>query len=61
MDLHMPIMDGFTAATHIRVMNDRDKAAIPIIAMTATGLAEEKKQALKHGMNELHRMPEYYL
>lgn len=52
MDLHMPIMDGFTATTHIRVMNDKEKAAIPIIAMTATGLAEEKKQALKHGMNE---------
>ena len=51
MDLHMPVMDGFTATTHIRVMNDKEKAAIPIIAMTATGLAEDKKQALKHGMN----------
>jgi len=51
MDLHMPVMDGFTATTHIRVMDDKAKAAIPIIAMTTNGLAEEKKQALKHGMN----------
>lgn len=51
MDLHMPVMDGFTATTHIRVMNDKEKAMTPIIAMTATGLADEKKQALKHGMN----------
>lgn len=51
MDVHMPIMDGLTATTHIRVMNDKEKASIPIIAMTATGLAEDKKQALKHGMN----------
>lgn len=51
MDVHMPIMDGLTATTHIRVMNDKQKAAVPIIAMTATGLAEDKKLALKHGMN----------
>lgn len=52
MDLHMPVMDGYTATTHIRLMNDKDKASIPIIAMTVTGLAEDKKKALQHGMNE---------
>lgn len=57
MDLHMPVMDGFTATTHIRVMNDKDKAAIPIIAMSATGLAEDKRLALKHGMNGFIHKP----
>ncbi|MBQ7359200.1 MAG: response regulator [Lachnospiraceae bacterium] len=57
MDLHMPIMDGFTATTHIRVMNDKEKATIPIIAMSATGLAEDKRQALKHGMNGFIHKP----
>ncbi len=57
MDLHMPVMDGFTATTHIRVMNDKEKASIPIVAMSATGLADDKRLALKHGMNGFIKKP----
>jgi signal transduction histidine kinase/CheY-like chemotaxis protein len=36
MDLHMPVMDGYSASTAIRQLNDAQKAAITIIALTAS-------------------------
>lgn len=50
MDIRMPEMDGYEAATKIRAL-DRDDANIPIIAMTADAFAEDVAKALKSGMN----------
>nr|MDP9046534.1 response regulator [Bacteroidota bacterium] len=36
MDIHMPVMDGYTAALAIRALSDPAKANIPIIALTAS-------------------------
>jgi signal transduction histidine kinase/CheY-like chemotaxis protein len=36
MDLHMPVMDGYTASATIRQLSDAQKAAIRIIAVTAS-------------------------
>ena len=52
MDVQMPVMNGYDAATKIRRMDDRQKAGIPIIAMTANAFSEDKQAALDAGMND---------
>lgn len=52
MDIQMPNMNGYDAARKIRAMSDRQKANIPIIAMTANAFNEDKKRALDCGMNQ---------
>ena len=52
MDIQMPVMNGYDAATKIRRMDDPQKAGIPIIAMTANAFAEDKQAALDAGMND---------
>ena len=51
MDIQMPNMDGYQAAKYIRHLNDKKKAEIPIIAMTANAFAEDRKRAFDAGMN----------
>ena len=51
MDIQMPEMDGYEAARAIRQLPDREKACIPIIAMTANAFEEDKKDAMAAGMN----------
>ena len=52
MDVQMPVMNGYDAATKIRRMDDPQKAGIPIIAMTANAFSEDKQAALDAGMND---------
>ena len=52
MDVQMPVMNGYDAATKIRRMDDHQKAGIPIIAMTANAFSEDKQAALDAGMND---------
>lgn len=51
MDLQMPEMDGLTAATLIRKKNG-PLGKIPIIAMTAHALEDEKKKCFEAGMDD---------
>ncbi|MCM1136737.1 MAG: response regulator [Clostridium sp.] len=51
MDVQMPIMDGYEATRTIRALNRKDVETIPIIAMTANAMEEDKENALKSGMN----------
>lgn len=51
MDIQMPNMNGYKATQTIRLSSDKQKANIPIIAMTANAFAEDKKNAFKAGMN----------
>ena len=51
MDIQMPKMDGYKATQAIRNLPDKDKACIPIIAMTANAFEEDKREAIAAGMN----------
>ena len=51
MDIQMPNMDGYKATQAIRNLQDKDKACIPIIAMTANAFEEDRRDAIAAGMN----------
>ena len=51
MDIQMPQMNGYKATQEIRHLPDKDKACIPIIAMTANAFEEDKRDAIAAGMN----------
>ena len=48
MDLQMPIMSGYEATQEIR----REDKNIPIIALTAAAMVEDKQKVLEAGMND---------
>ena len=51
MDIQMPHLNGYEAACRIRALADHEKAAIPIIAMTANAFEEDRQNAFAAGMN----------
>ena len=51
MDIQMPNMDGYKATQAIRHLPEKDKACIPIVAMTANAFEEDKRDAIAAGMN----------
>ena len=51
MDIQMPIMDGYEAVKKIRMLDNKELANVPIIAMTANAFEEDKKKAMEIGMN----------
>lgn len=58
MDCHMPEMNGFDAARHIRAIeSQRGEPPVPIVALTASTQQEVQQACLQAGMNECLSKP----
>lgn len=57
MDLKMPIMDGYEATIAIRKLDGEKYQHLPVIALTASALADTKAEMLSSGMNDYVAKP----
>ena len=57
MDVQMPEMDGMEATQNIRKLDIDGVKNLPVIALTAGALKEEKEKALNAGMNDFLTKP----
>ncbi|MFM8444171.1 MAG: response regulator [Methylococcus sp.] len=55
MDIQMPIMDGLTATRAIR--EDPVLASLPVVALSAGALVEEREAAFRAGVNDFMAKP----
>ena len=52
MDIEMPVMDGYEATMRIRKLPNRIRANIPVIALTANAVPENRERAVVVGMDD---------
>jgi CheY-like chemotaxis protein len=58
MDCHMPEMDGFEATVEIRRReNELGRTAMPIVALTASVLQEDRDRCVSSGMDDIIGKP----
>jgi CheY-like chemotaxis protein len=55
MDMSLPIFDGWEATRRLKA--DRATAAIPVIALTAHAMVQDKENALAAGCNDFDTKP----
>ncbi len=47
----MPVMNGYEAAQTIRAMDREDAAVLPIVALSANAMDEDRRKSAQSGMN----------
>jgi CheY-like chemotaxis protein len=57
MDCQMPVMDGFEATRRIRRSAQAGMADLPIVAVTADAMPEDRNRCLSAGMNDYRAKP----
>lgn len=55
LDMSLPVMDGWTAAGHLKA--NAETKDIPVIALTAHAMAEDKEKALAAGCDDFDTKP----
>jgi CheY-like chemotaxis protein len=55
MDIQMPVMDGLAATRQIRLFKPNER--LPIVAMTANVMQEERQSCLAAGMDDFVAKP----
>lgn len=55
MDLSLPVMDGWTATTHLKA--DESTKHIPVIALTAHAMTGDREKAIEAGCDEFDTKP----
>ena len=51
MDIQMPELNGYDTTKRIRALDEEQLSGIPIFAMTANALEEDKKKVIQYGMD----------
>ncbi|ULQ58733.1 response regulator [Brucepastera parasyntrophica] len=60
MDIHMPVMDGYTTTRNIRQLETNKNTRTPIVAMTANVFREDVEKCLAVGMDDHIAKPVEY-
>jgi len=57
MDLQMPEKDGFQTSEAIRKLSDKNKASVPIVAVTARAVPGDRNRCFQAGMDDYMAKP----
>ena len=57
MDINMPVMDGMESVKAIRALADKDKAKVPVVAITGNARNYSEEEFKEAGFNEVLMKP----